>query len=56
MSDTPHLGITFYLHMYMIRTDTKAFSVSLQLQWTPRKPQDQTWKQQQYSGYSASQF
>ena len=47
MSEAPHLGITIYLHMYMIRIDTKAFSVSLQLQVTPRKTQDYTWKQQQ---------
>ena len=31
MSEGQHLGITFYLHMYMTRIDTKAFSVSLQL-------------------------
>ena len=37
MSKAPHLGIAFYLHMYMIRTDTKAFSVFLQLQWTPKE-------------------
>ena len=45
MSKAPHLGTKFYFHMHMIRNGTKSFSVSFQLQWIPKKTQDQPKKQ-----------
>ena len=41
MSEAPHLGSIYYFHMHMISIDTKPFSVSLQLQWNPKKTLDQ---------------
>ena len=50
MSEVTHLGTLFYFHMHVIRIDTKSFSASLELQWTPRKTEDQPYKQQKRVG------